>query len=132
MKNKYGLIILILIILLILSEAYLFFAKDSVVAFFNNQEDLASLTKPIKISPSVNAIDDSVIKSDRFKSLKNNVNNFEYDKICERPISPVKAVVITDVATSSNGVESTSTPAATENINCRQGNNNPFSIIKKK
>ncbi|MHB8903572.1 MAG: hypothetical protein ACYC40_00500 [Patescibacteria group bacterium] len=130
MKNKYGLIIFILIILLILSEAYLFFAKDSVVAFFNTQEDLASLTKPIKIS--VNAIDDSIIKSDHFKSLKNNVNNFEYDKICERPTNPVKAVVITDVATSSNGVESTSTPTATENINCRQGNNNPFSIIKKK
>jgi hypothetical protein len=126
MKNKYGLIIFILIILLVISEAYLFFAKDSVVSFFSNQEDLASLTKPIKLSPSNNAIDDSVIRTDRFKALKNNINNFEFDKICQRPVAVVKAPVV-----ETGGTEASSTPVV-ENVNCQQGNNNPFLITKKK
>lgn len=130
MKNKYGLIILIITILLVLSEAYLFFAKDSVVAFFENQEDLASLTKPLKLSPSSNAIDDSIIRTERFKSLKNNITNFEFDKICQRSNSAIKVIAATII--NEDGTQSTSTPAATESIDCRQGNNNPFTAIKKK
>lgn len=127
MKNKYGLIIFIFIILLVLSEAYLFFAKDSVATFFNNQEDLAALSKPIKISPSANAIDDSVVRTEKFKGLKNNVNNFEFSKICERS---AVAAATTETVSDESVVEATSTPV--QNINCKQGNNNPFLINPKK
>ena len=123
MRNKYGLIILILVILLLLSGAVLFFAKDNVASFFDNNEDLAALSAPIKISSSINSIDDSVIQSDKFKSLKNNVNNFDFINICKRKTDT--SVIVTSIATSS----ATSTPP--EDISCHQGNNNPF-IIKKK
>lgn len=128
MQNKYASIIIILIVLLIVSMAALFFAKDNVISFFSNQEDLASLSEPIKIVPSANVIDDSVIKSDRFKTLKNNVNNFEYANICTRPNNV--AVVVKAVALKNpDGSEATST--APIDISCRQGNNNPF-LVKKK
>lgn len=127
MRNKYSLIIVILVAGLLLSGAALFLARNQVVAWFDNHEDLASLAKPAVIPPSKNTIDDSVIKSERFKSLKNNVINFDFLNICKRPI---KVAVVNQVAVSNpDGTAASSTPP--ENINCRQGNNNPFFVKKK-
>lgn len=129
MRNKYGSIILIIIILLLLSGALLFFAKDNVVSFLDDYENLSDLAKPLKISSSVVTLDDSVIKSELFKSLKNNVNNFSFADICSRPNGAAVPVAI--AATSSDAAAS-STPPAGSNIGCRQGNNAPFLLLKKK
>jgi hypothetical protein len=128
MRNKYGFIIVILVISLLLSGVALFLAKDSVATFFNEQADLASLSKPIKITPSKNTVDDSAIKSDIFKSLKNNVASFDFVAICKRP-TVATPVVKTSVVKNLDGTEASSTPVV--DISCRQGNNNPF-LVKKK
>lgn len=127
MRKKYGYIIFILIVLLLLSGATLFLAKDKVASFFNNQESLAELSKPAKIVPSKNVIDDSVLKTDLFKSLKNNVNNFDFASICKRQTN---IVVVSETVKNSDGTEASST--SIEDISCQQGNNNPFLVKTKK
>lgn len=131
MRNKYGLIITILIILLLAAEAALFLAKDQVVSFFENQANLADLSKPVKIVPA-KVVDDSAIKSDLFKALKNNVNNFNFNDICKRPLNatvPVVVATTTGALQNPEGTAATTTPPA--NISCQQGNNNPFMLKKK-
>ena len=128
MRNKYGFIIIIFMALFILSGATLFLAKDKVVSFLDKTENLASLAQPEKVSTSTNTIDNGVINSDHFKSLKNNVNNFYYKDICLRPNTPT--LIIEPIAVKSlDGTEATSTPII--DISCHQGNNNPF-LVKKK
>lgn len=130
MRSKYGIIILILIALLVVGGAVLYIAKDNVASYFSNQEDLASLSSPVKVLPSTDALDNSVIQSNTFKSLKNNVNNFDFNNICKRPAVPVVSVIKTVEVLAPNGTVATTTPV--ENINCQQGNNNPFLVIQKK
>ena len=129
MRNKYGLIILILIILLLLGGGFLFVAKDNVANFFDSQENLASLSAPVETSSSINTIDDSVIKSEKFKSLKNNVSDFDFTSICKRKNNSSVTVIKTEIIVSLDNTAATTTPPA--DISCRQGNNNPF-IIKTK
>ena len=130
MRSKYSIIILILIALLVVGGAVLYIAKDNVASYFSNQEDLASLSSPVKVLPSTDALDNSVIQSNTFKSLKNNVNNFDFNNICKRPAVPVVSVIKTVEVLAPNGTVATTTPI--ENINCQQGNNNPFLVIQKK
>lgn len=129
MRSKYGIIIFILIVLLIIGGIVLYFAKDNIASYFSMQEDLASLSAPMKVTASSEALDDSAIKSTTFKSLKNNVNNFDYNNICKRPAVPVVSVIKTVEILASGAEASTTTPV--ENINCQRGNNNPFLFIKK-
>jgi len=124
MRSKYGLLILILIILLLLGGGFLFVAKDSVAGFFDNAENLASLSAPVVISSSINTIDDSVITSEKFKSLKNNVSSFDFTNICKKKNNASVTVITTDTIVSSDNTEATATPP--EEVSCRQGNNNPF------
>ena len=128
MSNRYGLIVLVLTVVLLISGAALFLAKNNVAAFFANSEDLASLSKPIKLSSSLVSIDDSVIKSETFKSLKNNVNNFSFNDICKRS-NAVAGTPKVITPKNADGSEATTTPV--QDISCRQGNNSPF-LIKTK
>jgi len=131
MRNKYGLIILVFVCLLLIIEAALFLAKENVASFFDNQENLSALTKTSS-SGSVKAIDDTVLKSEKFQSLKNNVASFSFNDICKRPNSSVTAVATTSETTLNSGgtVSATSSSSTPENINCTQGNNNPFQTAK--
>lgn len=129
MRSKYGIIIFILIVLLIIGGIVLYFVKDNIASYFSTQEDLASLSAPMKVTASSEALDDSAIKSTTFKALKNNVNNFDYNNICKRPAVPVVSVIKT-VEILPSGAEATTTPPI-ENVNCQRGNNNPFLFIKK-
>ena len=127
MRNKYGLIILVFAGLLLIVEAVLFFAKENVASFFDNQENLAGLVRPLNMSSS-KTINDTVLKSTKFQSLKNNVTNFNFNDICKRPNGSVTAIAATSETTvnSDGTTAATSSSSTPENINCSQGNNSPF------
>jgi len=131
MRNKYGLIILVFVGLLLIVEAALFFAKENVASFFDNQENLVGLVKPLNISSS-KTINDTVLTSAKFQSLKNNVINFNFNDICKRPNSSLTTIATaSDTTINSDGtISATSSSSTPENINCTQGNNSPFQVPK--
>lgn len=86
MKNSFKTILLFLIILIILS---------GVLAFLYKEELWGALTKrtetglsEIEYKPNISleeTIDISVLDSPVLNTLKNNVNNFDFDNVCYRP-----------------------------------------------
>ncbi len=124
MKSGYRYILYFVIVLLIASGLGLFFLRDQVVTFLNDNTGVAKPALPAKLSTlaAKNALDTETLKSAKFLALKNNVINFDFDTICKTPVGTVETV-----ATSSEGEISTST----EKISCRLGNNVPFPLPEK-
>jgi len=113
MKNKYWIILYVFILLLILSGLALFIFHNSILNSFQTKIN-ASFSTPVssKIASSSEILDSSALESPRFKTLVNNVINFDFNNICWRPDAKLSQPAA--------GAATSSAPS------CVQGNNIPF------
>ena len=126
MKSGFRYILYIVIALLVVSGLALLFMRDAAVSFLNDNTGIAQPSLVIKnVVPSAkDTLDNSLLNSANFTALKNNVNKFNFDTICN---TAVGSIVTT--ATSSTGEVSTTTTS----VSCVKGNGQPFATqIKKK
>jgi len=119
MKNFKVLTTFILVFILILGIA-LFFFRSEALNYVNGRAgisgtDLSSVRSNVDASE---AIDLSVLKSDKLDNLSNKVTSFDYDTVCRRPSSLIKPAT---------GASST----ASVQSGCSVGNYEPF-VSKKK
>ena len=99
--------------------------RDQAVTFLNDNAGVSqsNLTGVIAKPTNKDTLDNSLLNSNNFVALKNNVSKFDFELICNNSVGTIESV-----STSSTGVVSTSTII----VNCAKGNSNPFPIPKPK
>lgn len=132
MNSVYRLIFYFFIGLVIISLPLLVFFREEASNFLEEQAEISRELDKAPLNSLDNPLNLGVLESVKFKALKNNVNNFNFDKICERPVSLTK-VEATVIGPSQSG--SSDEEAVVEApINCQTGNDLPFVVkvqIKK-
>jgi len=122
-KNAHRKILYSLIGLLVVSGVALFFARPQLLDYLRQRSNLEELTVSGAVATGASeTLDTDILKTAKFKALKNNILKFDFDNLCSRSgASEVKELSV-EVATTT-----TTTPA----VNCSLGNNNLFFIKQK-
>lgn len=124
-RNGYRTILYVLALLLIASGVLLFLGRDQLLEYVRQKSDLEQLpeTKSIGTSTPKESLETDILKTAKFKALKNNVIKFDFDNICARPgETAAKIPVSLENATTT---EASSSPKV---FNCAVGSSNLFFI----
>jgi hypothetical protein len=129
MKNNYRSILYPLLIIIILGGLGLFFFRNQLLDFLRNQESPVAPIITNKTAVVTTSTDLEIFKSPKFKSLTNNVINFDFDNICYRPnqsavISQGVPAELEEAAADATTTEATSFLP----LSCVPGNSLPFSL----
>ncbi len=123
MQSGYRPIVYIVSGLLILSGIILFAFRSVLLTWVRTQTD-TSIVLSTSTPVVANALDTSALKAAAFAALKNNVVNFNFDKICVRANTPASTEVIAATDTPATDTATSGAPQAT--AGCALGNNVPF------
>ncbi|MFA5023996.1 MAG: hypothetical protein WC523_03530 [Patescibacteria group bacterium] len=123
LKNTYRLCLYVLIALMIAGGGVLFLAREAIINYLRAQNNIIPPTTYVKTASSTSGetLDIDLLKTAKFKALKNNVLQFDFDKICQRPAATLTTLAETATTTIENA---TTTPPT----NCAVGNSNLFFI----
>lgn len=112
MRNSSRIILYVFLLILISFGLALILGRNNIRNFLEARTDsLVTASPPTASSSARDVLDSSALESPRFKSLVNNVINFDFANICWRP-DAVSQPLATDAASSAP--------------HCVQGNNTPF------
>ena len=127
MKSGFRSIIYILSAIIILSGLALFFYREEAVSFMQAQTGVIKAAVPVKVNLKAGADSDvlgsEILKNPKFIVLANNVTQFDFDSICKTAVGQTE-VLKTDSSTGATSSEM-------QTVNCRLGNNIPFSAPAK-
>lgn len=122
-RSSYRTILYLTVVTLIVLGAVLFFFRDRALTYLSEQTKIQPVATSTKVVLSVKeTLNTDVLKSARFKDLKDNVVNFDFDKVCLRPNVKTEATEV-PLNGEEEAVATTSAP-----VKCVLGNNNPFFI----
>lgn len=136
-RINYQTIVYVIAGLLIALGAGLFLWRNQIVDLIKQNTDLANLENSAPAAPAAaaDAASSAILQNDKFRALKNNVVNFNFDKICWRPnaAAPAAASPASPAADLTTSPELTTTTVPELKIGCVLGNNNPWPapVLKK-
>jgi len=126
--NTYRKILYLLIIILIALGIALFLGRTQLLEYLRQQSNIDQLVnEKVLVTPGAKeALDTDILKSAKFKILKNNVLKFDFNNICYRP--DTKTSGSASVATLETASSTATSTATTTPLDCSLGNNNLFFI----
>jgi hypothetical protein len=119
MKKGYGYILYFFLGLLILGGLALFIFRLSVTGFLREQTGLNAAAE-VKLVVKKETLNTDILKTAPFTALKNNVINFNFDRICSQPVAAPRAVVV------SSPTDNSTTTEAGPTGGCFLGSGLPF------